>query len=118
MVSVDAILDMLTSLHFNEYADPVAKLFMELDLEEIPSKDVQRKLCEAGMPAARARTVKTALTSRAAGTPAVQVRVLLMRFFASDRTFVLSQIEEEARRRQAETEAAAKVLSCLQWRCV
>ncbi len=73
MVSVDAILDVLTSLHLDEYADAVAELFMDLD--EVSSKDLQRKLCEAGMPAARARTVKTALTSRAAAAPVSHVPV-------------------------------------------
>ncbi len=73
MVSVDAILKVLTSLHFNEHADAVAELFMDLD--EVPSTDLQRKLFDAGMPAARAHAVKTALTSRATAIPAVPVSV-------------------------------------------
>ncbi len=62
MVSVDAILEALMSLRLDEFVDPVAELLMDMD--EVPSKDLQRKLCEAGMPAGRARAVKTALTSR------------------------------------------------------
>ncbi len=73
MVSVDAILEALASLSLNEYAEAVAELFMDVD--DVPSKDLQRKLCEAGMPATRARAVKTALTSRAAAPPAVTVSV-------------------------------------------
>jgi hypothetical protein len=73
MVSVDAILETLTSLSLNEFVDPVAELFMDLD--EVPSTDLQRKLCEAGMPAGRARAVKTVLTSRVAAPPAVTVSV-------------------------------------------
>ncbi len=75
MVSVDDILETLTSLRLDEHAEAVAELFMDVD--EVPSKDLQRKLCEAGMPATRARAVKTALTSRAAAPPAVTVSVFL-----------------------------------------
>ncbi len=73
MLSVDAILETLTSLRLGEYAEAVAELFMDVD--EVPSTDLQRKLCEAGVPATRARVVKTALASRAAAPPPVTVSV-------------------------------------------
>jgi hypothetical protein len=63
------------SLRLDEYVDPVAELFMELDLEELPVKDVQRKLCEAGVPAGRALQVKAALKTRTAAPPTVPVSV-------------------------------------------
>ncbi len=75
MVSVDAILEMLASLRLEDLVYPVAELFMDVD--EVPSKDLHRKLCEAGVPAVRARAVKTALTARAAAPPAVTVSVFL-----------------------------------------
>jgi hypothetical protein len=76
MVPVDVILDVLTSLHFEQYEDAVAELFMDLD--RVPLADLQRKLCTVGMPAARALKVKAMLKTPTLASPVIPATV---RFF-------------------------------------
>jgi hypothetical protein len=80
LVSVDAVLEALVTLGLADFEDPVALHFVRLRKDDVAIDAIPGHLCDAGVPAARARAVKTALKARTATPPASPVRTRLSLF--------------------------------------
>ncbi len=65
-MSVDAILEALVTLGLTDHEDPVALYFVRLRKDDVALDDIPGHLCDAGVPAARARAVKAALKATTA----------------------------------------------------
>ncbi len=64
-MSVDAILEELAKLGLADHEDAVALHFIRLRKDDVPLDDIPEHLCDAGVPASRARAVKAALKAKA-----------------------------------------------------